>query len=124
MIRHWSRPTRVKQKIDTALLLTLMWDLQIKQPGLSLHDLLSTVPAVSERCRLPSVRIIPNAVWTCAKRPFTAALLSVYDKSNLIDLATALTQSGVRLLGSGGTAKKIRDAGLTIEYVHDALTTI
>jgi len=46
-IRHWSRPTRVKQKIETALLLTLMWDLQTN-PGLSLHDLLSTVPAVSE----------------------------------------------------------------------------
>ena len=101
-----------------------MWDPQTKHPGLSLHELLSTVPAVSERCRLPSVRIIPNVVWTCAKRPFTVALLSVYDKSNLIDLATALSQSGVRLLGSGGTAKKIRDAGLAIEYVHDALTTI
>ena len=48
---------------------------------------------------------------------FTIALLSVYDKSNLIDFATALSQSGVRLLGSGGTAKKIRDAGLTIECV-------
>lgn len=47
------------------------------------------------------------------------ALLSVYDKSNLIDFATALSQSGVRLLGSGGTAKKIRDAGLTIEDVAD-----
>ncbi|KAI0299229.1 bifunctional purine biosynthesis protein ade10 [Russula brevipes] len=47
------------------------------------------------------------------------ALLSVYDKTNLIDLATALSQSGVRLLGSGGTAKKIRDAGLTVEDVAD-----
>ena len=47
LIRHWSRPTRVKQKIETALLLTLMWDLQTN-PGLSLHDLLSTVPAVNE----------------------------------------------------------------------------
>ena len=49
------------------------------------------------------------------------ALLSVYDKANLIDLATALSQSGVRLLGSGGTAKKIRDAGLTVEWVQDLL---
>lgn len=47
------------------------------------------------------------------------ALLSVYDKTNLIDLATALSQSGVRLLASGGTAKKIRDAGLTVEDVAD-----
>ncbi|KAI0306016.1 AICARFT/IMPCHase bienzyme [Multifurca ochricompacta] len=47
------------------------------------------------------------------------SLLSVYDKTNLIDLATALSQSGVRLLGSGGTAKKIRDAGLSVEDVAD-----
>ncbi|KAI0255722.1 AICARFT/IMPCHase bienzyme [Lactifluus subvellereus] len=46
-------------------------------------------------------------------------LLSVYDKANLIDLATALSQSGVRLLGSGGTAKRIRDAGLAVEDVAD-----
>jgi phosphoribosylaminoimidazolecarboxamide formyltransferase/IMP cyclohydrolase len=44
------------------------------------------------------------------------ALLSVYDKTGLLPLATALSKSGVRLLGSGGTAKKIREAGITIEY--------
>jgi hypothetical protein len=43
------------------------------------------------------------------------ALLSVYDKSNLLELAKGLRESGVRLLGSGGTAKKIRDAGIPIE---------
>jgi phosphoribosylaminoimidazolecarboxamide formyltransferase / IMP cyclohydrolase len=45
----------------------------------------------------------------------------VYDKTNLIDLATALSQSGVRLLASGGTAKKIRDAGLAVECVLGVL---
>lgn len=45
------------------------------------------------------------------------ALLSVYDKTNLLDLAKGLQESGVRLLGSGGTAKKIRDAGIPIEFV-------
>lgn len=52
---------------------------------------------------------------------YHVALLSVYDKTNLIDLATALSQSGVRLLASGGTAKKIRDAGLAVECVLDVL---
>ncbi|KAI0272415.1 AICARFT/IMPCHase bienzyme [Gloeopeniophorella convolvens] len=51
--------------------------------------------------------------------PYVNALLSVYDKTNLLDLATVLSQAGVRLLGSGGTAKKIRDAGLAIEDVAD-----
>jgi phosphoribosylaminoimidazolecarboxamide formyltransferase/IMP cyclohydrolase len=39
----------------------------------------------------------------------------VYDKTNLLELAKDLHESGVRLLGSGGTAKKIRDAGIPIE---------
>ncbi|KIY44998.1 AICARFT/IMPCHase bienzyme [Fistulina hepatica ATCC 64428] len=47
------------------------------------------------------------------------ALLSVYDKTNLIELAQGLYDTGVRLLGSGGTAKKIRDAGIPVEDVSD-----
>ncbi|KAH7907356.1 AICARFT IMPCHase bienzyme [Hygrophoropsis aurantiaca] len=47
------------------------------------------------------------------------ALLSVYDKTNLLDLAKGLSEAGVRLLGSGGTAKKIREAGISIEDVSD-----
>lgn len=42
--------------------------------------------------------------------------MSVYDKTDLIDFARGLQNAGVRLLGSGGTAKKIRDAGIPIEY--------
>ncbi|KAH9849844.1 bifunctional purine biosynthesis protein ade10 [Lenzites betulinus] len=47
------------------------------------------------------------------------ALLSVYDKAKLLELATGLHGAGVRLLGSGGTAKKIREAGIPIEDVSD-----
>ncbi|EJU03591.1 bifunctional purine biosynthesis protein ade10 [Dacryopinax primogenitus] len=47
------------------------------------------------------------------------ALLSVYDKTGLLELAKGLQEQGVRLLGSGGTAKKIRDAGIPIEDVSD-----
>ncbi|KAI0369751.1 bifunctional purine biosynthesis protein ade10 [Pilatotrama ljubarskyi] len=47
------------------------------------------------------------------------ALLSVYDKTNLLELAGGLHSAGVRLLGSGGTAKKIREAGIPIEDVSD-----
>ncbi|KAH6888973.1 bifunctional purine biosynthesis protein ade10 [Coprinopsis sp. MPI-PUGE-AT-0042] len=47
------------------------------------------------------------------------ALLSVYDKTGLLELAQGLVESGVRLLGSGGTAKKIREAGFEIEDVSD-----
>ncbi|KAE8213632.1 hypothetical protein CF327_g2884 [Tilletia walkeri] len=47
------------------------------------------------------------------------AILSVYDKTDILDLARGLHDAGVRLLGSGGTAKKIRDAGLPISDVSE-----
>jgi hypothetical protein len=48
---------------------------------------------------------------------YITALLSVYDKTNLIDFARGLEAAGVRLLGSGGTAKLIRDSGIPIQSV-------
>src|SRR5512138_3306077 len=42
------------------------------------------------------------------------ALLSVSDKSGLIPLAQALATAGVELISTGGTAKALRDAGLTV----------
>ena len=47
------------------------------------------------------------------------ALLSVSDKTGLIDLARALAARGVELLSTGGTAKAIRDAGLPVRDVSD-----
>ncbi|KAL4252913.1 Bifunctional purine biosynthesis protein ADE16 [Abortiporus biennis] len=47
------------------------------------------------------------------------ALLSVYDKTGLVEFAKSLDEAGFRLLGSGGTAKKIREAGITIDDVSD-----
>lgn len=46
-----------------------------------------------------------------------SAILSVYDKTGLLDLAKGLSSKGVRLLGSGGTAKLVREAGLEIRCV-------
>ena len=39
------------------------------------------------------------------------ALLSVFDKTGLIELATFLSQRGVELVSTGGTAAAIRNAG-------------
>ncbi|MFZ5636519.1 MAG: bifunctional phosphoribosylaminoimidazolecarboxamide formyltransferase/IMP cyclohydrolase [Pseudomonadota bacterium] len=47
------------------------------------------------------------------------ALLSVSDKTGLIDLARALAARDVELLSTGGTAKAIRDAGLPVRDVSD-----
>ena len=41
------------------------------------------------------------------------ALLSVSDKAGLADLGAALARHGVELVSTGGTAKALRDAGIT-----------
>jgi phosphoribosylaminoimidazolecarboxamide formyltransferase/IMP cyclohydrolase len=46
--------------------------------------------------------------------PVKRALLSVSDKTGLIDLGKALAGHGVELLSTGGTAKALRDAGLEV----------
>lgn len=46
------------------------------------------------------------------------ALLSVYDKTGLIDFARALTERGWDLVASGGTERALREAGLTVTPVE------
>jgi phosphoribosylaminoimidazolecarboxamide formyltransferase / IMP cyclohydrolase len=45
------------------------------------------------------------------------ALLSVSDKTGLVELGTALAARGVELVSTGGTAKALREAGLTVRDV-------
>jgi len=45
------------------------------------------------------------------------ALLSVYDKSGLVDLGWALHKLGVELIASGGTARALQEAGLPVRSV-------
>ncbi|HMR31909.1 MAG TPA: bifunctional phosphoribosylaminoimidazolecarboxamide formyltransferase/IMP cyclohydrolase [Geminicoccaceae bacterium] len=52
-------------------------------------------------------------------RPIRKALLSVHDKSGVVELATALAGHGVELLSTGGTAKALRDAGLPVREVSE-----
>ena len=47
------------------------------------------------------------------------ALLSVSDKTGLVDFARALADGGVELLSTGGTAKTLRDAGLAVIDVSE-----
>ena len=47
------------------------------------------------------------------------ALISVYDKTDLLDIANALTQRGVEILSTGGTARHLRDAEIDLLDVSD-----
>ena len=51
--------------------------------------------------------------------PLRRALLSVSDKTGLLDLARALSARGVALLSTGGSAAALRDAGLAVTDVAD-----
>lgn len=52
-------------------------------------------------------------------RAVRRALISVSDKTNLIELSTSLHQLGVDLVSTGGTAKALRDAGLPVRDVSE-----
>jgi phosphoribosylaminoimidazolecarboxamide formyltransferase/IMP cyclohydrolase len=48
------------------------------------------------------------------QRKIARALLSVSDKSGLVEFARPLSERGVELISTGGTAKLLRDAGLKV----------
>ncbi len=52
-------------------------------------------------------------------QPIRRALLSVSDKTGLVEFATALAQSGVSLVSTGGTAKTLVEAGLDVTDISD-----
>ncbi|ETS31376.1 bifunctional phosphoribosylaminoimidazolecarboxamide formyltransferase/IMP cyclohydrolase [Photorhabdus temperata] len=52
-------------------------------------------------------------------RPIRRALLSVSDKSGIVEFAKALSQRGVELLSTGGTARLLADSGLKVTEVSD-----
>src|SRR5229473_2987805 len=52
-------------------------------------------------------------------RAIRRALLSVSDKSGLVDLARVLAGFGVELISTGGTRKALVEAGLTVRDISD-----
>ncbi len=55
-----------------------------------------------------------------ALRPIARALLSVSDKTGLVDFAKALTARGVEILSTGGTARSLAEAGIAVIDVAEA----
>ena len=47
------------------------------------------------------------------------AILSVTDKTGLIEFARKLAGLGVELVSTGGTAKQLRDAGIPVKDISD-----
>ena len=54
-----------------------------------------------------------------ATKTIRRALLSVTDKTGLVDLAKVLAGFGVELVSTGGTARSLREAGSTVKDISD-----
>ncbi len=51
--------------------------------------------------------------------PIRTALISVSDKTGMVEFATFLSERGIQLLSTGGTAKTLREAGLEVKDVSE-----
>ena len=58
---------------------------------------------------------MPETNWEAKSSNRMPAILSVFDKTGLLDLAKGLVQNDVRLLASGGTAQMIREGGFPVK---------
>ncbi len=54
-----------------------------------------------------------------ARRAIRRAVISVYDKTGLIDLARGLSAAGVEIVSTGSTAKTIADQGIPVTPVEE-----
>ncbi|HEY0107373.1 MAG TPA: bifunctional phosphoribosylaminoimidazolecarboxamide formyltransferase/IMP cyclohydrolase [Rhizomicrobium sp.] len=52
-------------------------------------------------------------------RPIRRALLSVWDKTGLVEFAQGLARHGVFLISTGGSAKALREAGLAVADISE-----
>jgi phosphoribosylaminoimidazolecarboxamide formyltransferase/IMP cyclohydrolase len=82
----------------------------LKEPPVSINPV-STNLAHSAPAHSSGERRERNAI------PITRALVSVYDKTDLLELAAALVAAGVEIVSTGSTAKKIADAGHPVTEV-------
>jgi phosphoribosylaminoimidazolecarboxamide formyltransferase/IMP cyclohydrolase len=61
----------------------------------------------------------PEAAIMTDIEPIRRALISVSDKTGLLEFARALAARGVEILSTGGTARALRDAGVPVVDVSD-----
>ncbi|MCH6197741.1 bifunctional phosphoribosylaminoimidazolecarboxamide formyltransferase/IMP cyclohydrolase [Corynebacterium mastitidis] len=54
-----------------------------------------------------------------SRKGIKRALLSVYDKTGLVELATALHEAGVEIVSTGSTAAHVAEAGVPVTRVED-----
>ncbi|MCL3778097.1 MULTISPECIES: bifunctional phosphoribosylaminoimidazolecarboxamide formyltransferase/IMP cyclohydrolase [unclassified Actinomyces] len=68
---------------------------------------------------VPTTHVPTEGLIDPEQVPVRRALVSVYDKTGLVELATALAGAGVEILSTGSTAATIAAAGLSVTPVED-----
>jgi phosphoribosylaminoimidazolecarboxamide formyltransferase/IMP cyclohydrolase len=66
-----------------------------------------------------STQALANQAPEKGLRPVRRALLSVTDKTGLVEFARSLASHGVELVSTGGTARALRDAGLAVKDISE-----
>src|SRR5665647_1767885 len=83
-------------------------------PRMTIPKLVDRRTGIDARHTLPPASCASHLPMTSHPRRITRALLSVSDKTGLLDFATALAGYGVELISTGGTAKALKEAGLKV----------
>ena len=47
------------------------------------------------------------------------ALISVFDKTGIVDFAKSLDSMGWEIISTGGTSKKLKEEGITVQDISD-----
>ncbi len=68
---------------------------------------------------LTALAPVADATAAATRRPLRRALVSVYDKTGLVELASALHAAGVELVSTGSTAATIAGAGVPVTKVEE-----
>ena len=86
-----------------------------KHDKLPLSPLNATPPALSTRPKTETF----VSLTQLDRVPIRRALISVYDKTGLEELAKGLHAAGVAIVSTGSTAKKIAAAGIPVKEVEE-----
>ena len=68
---------------------------------------------------LPELPTVADPTDPATRRPVRRALISVYDKTGVVELATLLHAEGVEIVSTGSTASTIAGAGVPVTRVED-----
>ena len=70
---------------------------------------------------MPNVEAVEVPSTTTAEtvKPVRRAILSVTDKTGIAEFARALEKNGVELVSTGGTAKLLRDSGVSVKDISE-----